>query len=166
MIRTRASDITDMVRDQYLLALIYHQPPLPKGKRKLPPFELYGAWQWASDQYERLIADACDRMSGACACTPMEPAEGEGLLRHCAEVLLDRIVRETPLPAVFEKRIDNSLLTACVDPGIKPWKTAGRGMESYRKWLQWRRRILDPERDVAFTLGFRLVEPPDGEEDH
>ena len=96
-----------LVRDQYLPALICHQPPKPKGKRKLPPFEIYGAWQWASDQYEQLIADACDRMPGACAAGLGGLAKGEGLLRHCAEVLLNRIVRQTSLPAVFAKRIDN-----------------------------------------------------------
>ncbi len=154
-----------LVRDQYLPALIYHQPPRPKGKRKLPPFELYGSWQWASDQYEQLIADACDRMPGACACAPGGLMEGEGLLRHCAEVLLDRIVRQTPLPAVFAKRIDNSPLTACVDPRIRPWKSAEQAMEGYRQWQQWRRRIIGAERDAAFTLGFRLVEPPDGGEE-
>ncbi len=154
-----------LVRDQYLPALIYHQPPKPKGKRKLPPFELYGSWQWASEQYEQLIADACDRMPGACACAPGGLAEEEGSLRHCAEVLLDRTVRQTPLPAVFAKKIDKSLLTACVDPGVQPWKNAGTDAEVYRQWQQWRRRILGAEQDVAFTLGFRLVEPPHGGED-
>ena len=47
-----------LVRDQYLPALLYRQPPTPKGKRKAPPFELYGAWQWASEPYEQLIAQA------------------------------------------------------------------------------------------------------------
>ncbi|MCG6941349.1 MAG: DEAD/DEAH box helicase, partial [Thiohalocapsa sp.] len=154
-----------LVRDQYLPALILRQPPRPKGKRKLPPLELYGAWQWASDPYEQLIADARDRMPGACACALEGPGDNESLLRHCAEVLLERVVRQTPLPATFTKRIDNSLLTACVDSEIRPWQTAGPAMEVYRDWQQWRRRILGAERDAAFTLGFRLVEPPDGGED-
>jgi SNF2 family DNA or RNA helicase len=153
-----------LVRDQYLPALILRQPPRPKGKRKTPPLELYGSWQWASDQYEQLIADARDRMPGACTCALEGLADGEGLLRHCAEVLLDQIVRQTPLPATFAKRIDNSLLTACVDPEIRPWHIAGPAMEGYRNWQQWHQRILGAERDAAFTLGFRLVEPPDGGE--
>jgi SNF2 family DNA or RNA helicase len=154
-----------LARDQYLPTLIYHQPPRPKGKRKLPPFELYGSWQWASDQYEQLIADAVDRMPGACACAPEGLAEGEGLLRHCAEVLLDLIVRQTPLPAVFAKRLDTSPLTACVDLQIRPWRIGEPATEAYRQWRQWRRRIIGAERDVASTLGFRLVEPPDGGEE-
>jgi SNF2 family DNA or RNA helicase len=148
-----------LVRDQYLPALIYRQPPKPKGKRKLPPFELYGAWQWVSDQYEQLIFDACERMPAACAAGMDGPVEGEGMLRHCAEVLLDRILRETRLPAVFARKIENTPIAACVDPQTRPWKSSGTGLESYRRWQQWRRRILGADRDVAFTLGFRLVEP-------
>ncbi|MFN2218685.1 MAG: DEAD/DEAH box helicase [Anaerolineae bacterium] len=153
-----------LVRDQYLPALILHQPPRPKGKRKLPPPELYGSWQWATGPYEQLIADARDRMPGACACALEGLADGEGLLRHCAEVLLDRTVRQTPLPATLAKRIDRSLLTACVDPEIRPWRSAKSATEPYLQWQQWRRRILGAEQDAAFTLGFRLVEPPDGGE--
>jgi SNF2 family DNA or RNA helicase len=149
-----------LVRDQYLPALIYRQPPGAKGKRKPPPFELYGAWQWVSDQYEQLIADACERMPAACAAGMDGPADGQGLLRHCAEMLLDRILRQTRLPAVFAKKIENSFLTACVDPQTRPWKIPGTGLGSYRYWQHWGRRILDAERDAAFTLGFRLAEPP------
>jgi len=148
-----------LVRDQYLPALIYRQPPRAKGKRKLPGLELYGAWEWASAQYEQLIAAASERMPAAGVAGFEEPGEPDSLLRHCAEVLLDRIVRETPLPAVFAKRIEGSLLTACVDPQASPWKSTGTGTEIYRQWRQWRQRIAGAERDVAFTLGFRLVEP-------
>ncbi len=154
-----------LVRDQYLPALVYHQPPRPKGKRKSPPFELYGTWQWASDQYEQLIAEASERIPAAGAVGLDGLAEGKSLLRHCAEVLLDQIVRHTPLPAVFTKRIGNSLLTACVDPAVRPWTPPGAGLDSYEQWQQWRRRIVGTERDAAFTLGFRLVEPPAEAED-
>jgi SNF2 family DNA or RNA helicase len=149
-----------LARDQYLPALIYRQPPRPKGKRKLPPFELYGAWEWASDPYEQLITDASERMPAACAAGFEGLAQPDSLLRHCAEVLLDQIVRETPLPSVFAKKIDNSLLAACTDPAARPWQSVGTGIDNYRQWQQWRRRILGAKRDVAFTLGFRLCEPP------
>ena len=148
-----------LVRDQYLPALVYRQPPKPKGKRKLPPFELFGGWQWASEQYEQLIFDAGERMPAACATGPDGPAEPEGLLRHCAEALLDRILRETKLPAVFAKKLDASLLRACLDPKAGHWKSPGTDLEGYRQWQQWRRRIVGAQQDAAFTLGFRLVEP-------
>jgi SNF2 family DNA or RNA helicase len=188
-----------LVRDQYLPALIYRQPPTPKGKRKVtvqspssnplsrngrgsgrgvkkgggterlqrkaPPFELHGAWQWASEPYEQLIARACERMPAACAAGIEGVAETEGLLRHCAEVLLDQIVRHTPLPAAFAKRVDGTLLAACLDPGTKPWKSPGSDLQRYRQWQQWRRRIIGAERAAAFTLGFRLVEPATEDQD-
>jgi len=149
-----------LLRDQYLPALVCRRPPKPKGKRTLPPLELYGAWEWASDQYERLIMDATDRMPAACGAGADGSADAEGLLRHCAEVLLDGIVRATPLPAVFARKIEGSLLTACVDPETRPWKTPGTCEESYGQWQQWRRRISVAERDAGFTLGIRIVEPP------
>ncbi|MGB5833051.1 MAG: ATP-dependent helicase, partial [Thiohalocapsa sp.] len=37
-----------LLRDQYLPALRYRQPLTPKGKRKRPAPEFYGAWQWAA----------------------------------------------------------------------------------------------------------------------
>ena len=156
-----------LVRDQYLPALVYRQPPTPKGKRKAPPFELYGAWQWASAQYEQLIAKACERMPGACATGLDGLADGEGLLRHCAEVLLDQIVRQTPLPAVFAKKVDNSLLAACLTPAPaeRTWRTLGTGLKGYRQWRQWQQRIVGAEQDAAFTLGLRLEEPPAEAED-
>jgi len=154
-----------LVRDQYLPALIYRQPPTPKGKRKAPPFELYGAWQWASEPYQQLIAQACERMPAACAAGLEGLAEAEGLLRHCAEVLLHQIVLHTRLPVAFAKKIDETLLSACLKSVSKPWKTPGSGLESYRQWQRWHRRIVEAEREAAFTLGFRLVEPPSEAQD-
>ena len=156
-----------LVREQYLPALVYRQPPTAKGKRKAPPFELYGAWQWAAEPYEQLIAEARERMPGACAAGGEGLAEAQTLLRHCAEVLLDQVVRQTPLPAAFDKKIGGSLLTACLrsEPAAMPWRTPGTGLEAYRDWQQWRRRLVAGEQAAAFTLGFRLVEPPgEGEE--
>ncbi|HYN79183.1 MAG TPA: hypothetical protein VES73_15480 [Lamprocystis sp. (in: g-proteobacteria)] len=47
-----------LVRDQYLPALVYRQDPTPKGKRKQPPYEVYGAWQWAPEPFGQLLAQA------------------------------------------------------------------------------------------------------------
>jgi SNF2 family DNA or RNA helicase len=157
-----------LVREQYLPALVYRQPPTPKGKRKAPPFELYGAWQWAAEPYEQLIAEACERMPGACAAGGEGLAKAEPLLRHCAEVLLDQIVRQTPLPTAFGKKIAGSLLAAGLgsEPTARPWRAPGTGLEAYRHWQQWHRRLIAGEQTAAFTLGFRLMEPPsEGEDD-
>jgi len=155
-----------LVRDQYLPALIYREPPKPKGARKVPPYELYGSWQWASDSYEDLIAKAADLMPAACAAGQDGVADAQGLLRHCAEVLLDRIVRQTPLTATFTKKLENSLLAACLapTPAEKPWRAPGTGLDSYRQWRRWRQRILGAGQEAAFSLGFRLMEPPADDE--
>jgi SNF2 family DNA or RNA helicase len=151
-----------LVRDQYFPALIYREPPKRKGARKVPPFELYGSWQWAVDSYEDLIAKAADRMPAACAAGLDGLADAQGLLRHCAEVLLNRIVRQTPLTATFTKKLENSLLASCLAPipAEEPWRAPGTGLDSYRQWRRWRQRILGAGQEAAFYLGFRLTEPP------
>jgi len=156
-----------LMRDQYLPALVYHQPPTPKGKRKAPPYEIHGAWEWASGDYERLIADAAERMPAACAAGMEALAEPESLLRHVSEVLLDRVLRGIPIPASVSKRFQGTLLDACLTrvPTATPWHTPGTGLDRYQQWRQWRQRILGNGRDAAFTLGFRLVEPLGASED-
>ncbi|MBK8638714.1 MAG: DEAD/DEAH box helicase [Chromatiaceae bacterium] len=151
-----------LIRDQYLPSLVVHQPATPKGKRKAPPVAILAAWEWASEQYEQLISRACVRMHPACAAALEGWPEGEGLLRHCAEVLLDQTVRQTPWPVVFGKKVDGTLLAACLapQPGTAPTAGPGIGLDGYRTWRQWRGRIRDAEREAAFIPGFQLVEPP------
>ncbi|WP_295447876.1 DEAD/DEAH box helicase [uncultured Thiodictyon sp.] len=152
-----------LVRDQYLPALVARQPALPKGKRKALPVEITGAWDWACEQYEQLIDQASTRMPAACAAALDGWPAGDSLLRHCAEVLLDQLVRHTPWPAVFAKKVDRTLLAACLAP--TPSVLPGSGQDTYQQWHQWRARIRGAERDAAFTLGFQLVEPLDGAQD-
>ncbi len=170
-----------LLRDQYLPALRYRQPPTPKGKRKLPASEFYGAWQWAAGDDDPLIAEAVERMPAACAAglstapesaaksgaDAQQPFEAESLLRHCAEVLLDQLIRQTSWPAAFRKRVDATLLAPCLAPSADAarWATAApnpaAGLELQRQWQAWRERILGSEQAAAFRLGFRLAEPPD-----
>ncbi|WPL15939.1 ATP-dependent helicase HepA [Thiorhodovibrio winogradskyi] len=150
-----------LMRDRYLPALVYRQPPTPKGKRKQPPYEIHGGWTWASDDYEQLIANAVECMPAACAAGCDGLAETESLLRHAGEVLLDDILRGLAIPASFAKRFQGSLLDACLAPApaARPWTAPGTGFEQYRRWHQWRERIAGGGQDAPFTLGFRLVEP-------
>lgn len=71
------------------------QPAVPKGKRKAPPIEITGALDWASEQYEHLIAQAATGMPAACAAALDGWPDGDSLLQHCVEVLLDQLVRHT-----------------------------------------------------------------------
>ncbi|MBK5967291.1 MULTISPECIES: DEAD/DEAH box helicase [Thiorhodovibrio] len=155
-----------LMRDRYLPALVYRQPPPPKGKRKKPPYEIHGGWAWASDDYERLIQDATECMPAVGAAGMEGLADPESLLHHASEVLLDDILRSVTIPATFAKRFQGSLLDACLaaEPAARPWPQPGAGLEGYQHWQQWRQRIQGSGRDASFTLGFRLVEPSDESE--
>ncbi len=99
-------------------------------------------------------------MPAACAVGLDQPVAADGLLRHCAEVLLDQILRHTPLPTTFRRRIEHTLLDACVAPTPGPWQGPEATLDTYQRWCQWRERIVGPPQPAAFTLGFRLDEPP------
>lgn len=156
-----------LMRDQYLPALVYRQPPTAKGRRKTPPPELYGTWQWASESHERLITQAAERMPAACATGADGPLEAEGALRHCAEVLLNEAVRQVRWPAVVTHKTDGTLLSACLHPNPEAslWETPADPRETYRHWQSWRERIGGTGQGTTFTLGFRVAEPLDEGED-
>jgi SNF2 family DNA or RNA helicase len=147
-----------LVREQYLPALVYRE--VSTRRQKGASCEIYAAWRWASDQYERLIATACERIPGACAAGPEGLAEAEGMLRHCTEVLLDQIVRQTPLPATFGKKVAGTLLATCLGPAQEPWRAPASGLPGYRQWQEWHRRVVGSAQEAAFSLGFRLLDPP------
>ena len=156
-----------LLQDQYLPGLRYRQPPKPPRRKTAPPAELHPLWQWAGRAYERLIEQAVPAMPPACGAgseTPLEPAS---MLEHCAAVLLDELVRATPLPATFEKRIDGSLIAfgLKVEPGQHPLPATEAGLALYRQWHRWRQAIDGGEQAARFTLGFRLLEPGQAEAD-
>ncbi|NBC48473.1 MAG: ATP-dependent helicase [Gammaproteobacteria bacterium] len=156
-----------LLQDQYLPGLRYRQPPKPPRRKTAPPAELHPVWQWAGRAYEQLIEQAVPAMPPACAAgseTPLDPAS---VLAHCAAVLLDELVRATPLPASFEKRIDGSLIAfgLKVDPGQHPLPASEGGLALYRQWHNWRQAIDGGEQAARFTLGFRLLEPDQAEAD-
>ncbi|MBK1646088.1 ATP-dependent helicase [Thiocapsa imhoffii] len=152
-----------LMRDHYIPALIYSQPPPPQGKRKPPAYETRGAWQWASEHYEDLIAQAAMRMPPAAA--PGAPGLAQGfeatsLLRHFSEVLLDRTLRTTAWPATVMKRTHGTLLAAALAQQPTLANPPGQGLEQYRQWQRWRHRLTMADQAQGFSLGFRLVEAP------
>jgi SNF2 family DNA or RNA helicase len=153
-----------LVREQYLPALVCRG--VATRKQKGASSTIYGAWRWASEPYERLIATACERMPGACATGTEGLADTETLLRHCAEVLLDESVRQTPLPATFEKKLAGTLLSACLGPTAEAWQAPASGLPGYRHWQAWHRRVAGSPQQAAFSLGFRLLDPPAETDDH
>ncbi len=153
-----------LVRDQYLPAPVVHQPPRPKGGRKDPPLAVFGGWEWAGEAYEQLIAQAVERLPPAAVRPPLDGTEwpaawpdAESLLRHCAEVLLDEMLRQLVWPAVFTKKVSASLLAAAIAP--RPSPAPWIGADQVRQWRQWRGHLRGADGKVAFTLGFQLEEP-------
>ncbi len=63
-------------------------------------------------------------------------------------MLLDQTVRQTPWPVVFGKKVDGTLLAACLapQPGTAPTTGPAIGLDHYRIWRQGRGRIRDAER--------------------
>ncbi len=169
-----------LLRDKYLPALRWRQPPRPRGKRKLPAPELWGGWQWGVGDDDPLLAMATERMPAACAAgLGACPATGEktaadaqrafepaSLLRHCAQVLLDQLIRQTKWPAALQRRVDDTLLAPCLAPEAVCWTPAGPwpavALEKQRHWQAWCERILGGDEAATFRLGFRLAEPPAG----
>jgi SNF2 family DNA or RNA helicase len=75
-------------------------------------------------------------------------------------VLLDQIVRQTPLPATFGKKVAGTLLATCLGPAQEPWRAPASGLPGYRQWQEWHRRVVGSAQEAAFSLGFRLLDPP------
>ncbi len=149
---------------QSLKALFYKDAFIPslrvqegaKGRH-----ELYAGWELISDFYENLLRDAAERMPGSAA-PGYEPLS---LLRHCAEVLLQRSVRQTSLTQVLAKKMSGTLVEAAFHAGSKnPWRqTADSAF--YRSWLNWRRKLVGAGRETGFQLSLQLHEPEESEAD-
>ncbi|MBK1731274.1 DEAD/DEAH box helicase [Thiococcus pfennigii] len=147
-----------LLRDQYLPAFVYRTPPKGKGRRRPPPAEVHGGWQWASPDYESLIARAAACLPASAAAGVAGLAHPETLVRHCAEVLLDRAVRGARWPAAFTKRVEGTPLAACLAPEPEPATAPGGAETLYRQWRGWRRRLAGGDHEAPFTLGLRLAE--------
>ncbi|MFP4496076.1 MAG: SNF2-related protein [Halochromatium sp.] len=150
-----------LLRDQYLPGLRYRQPPKPPRRKTAPAAELHPLWQWAGRAYEALIEQAVPALPPACTAGSETPLDPTSVLEHCAAVLLDELVRSTPLPATFKKRIDGSLVAHALEtePGQQPLAATAEHLDLYRDWRRWRQAIDGGEQAARFTLGFRLLEP-------
>ena len=141
-----------ILRDRYIPALVYRNPP--EGD-----YELYAGWEIVSDDYERLIREAAARMPPACAAAGGRMYEKTSLLRHCAEVLVHRLVSKASSAPKLERKIRGTLVEAARADvgGRQPWKV-GDGLELYRHWLTWRRKLSGRRGETGFSLLFQLRE--------
>ncbi|MGI0495288.1 DEAD/DEAH box helicase [Alkalinema pantanalense CENA528] len=166
-----------ILRDQYIPALKYRSisaAPTPKkrkttAKKSAPAspeaFEIHPGWEIVSEQYETLLQTSIDQMPLFCCTGFVDPSEQpcfydrETLLRHFSECLLDEILIHTPRPTALEKKIQGTLLHACLDPS-DPWTTAA-ALGLYEQWQQWRDRINQSQAPEHFNLCFQLDDPQD-----
>lgn len=149
-----------LLHDHYIPALRYHQPDKEKGKRKLPPAELYAGWQWGTAQYEALIAQAVDMLPLAAAAGIETGFDPESVLRHCSTVLLDQTIQVSKLPQAFYKRLQDSLVEDCLQHTQSMEKDST--ITLYQQWLRWRNQIIGGGQQAQFTLAFQLIDaPPD-----
>ena len=143
-----------ILRDRYIPSLVYRH----EGNHD---YELYAGWEIVSDDYEHLIRAAAQRMPAVCAAAGGRLYEKAGLLRHCAEVLLHRIVSHASAAQSLERHIRGTLVEAArADADNRhPWMT-GAGLELFRDWLAWRRRLAGRRGEAGFSLLFQLQEAP------
>jgi SNF2 family DNA or RNA helicase len=141
-----------ILRDRYIPALLYREPPGAEP-------ELYAGWEIVSDDYEHLIRDAAGRMPMASATAGERMYDRAGLLRHCAEVLVQRMVSQTAHTPKLERQARGTLLEAAHadSAGGQPWKV-GDGLDLYRDWLSWRRKLAGRRGEAGFSLLFQLRE--------
>jgi Superfamily II DNA/RNA helicases, SNF2 family len=157
-------------KDHYIPTLIYREPPRPKGargKRNANNFELYTAWRMVAEQYEAWLKQVVERMPLACVAGAEAGSQvlsfydKASLLRHFSENLLNTIVMGTPLPAVFNKKIKETLLDACLNtyPAKQPWQV-GTHLELYWQWYSWRQKLTSTQEEAAFHSCFQLQGAP------
>ncbi|MGZ8216676.1 DEAD/DEAH box helicase [Methylomagnum sp.] len=141
-----------ILRDRYIPALLYREPPSGEP-------ELYAGWEIVSDDYEHLIRDAAGRMPPASAMAGERMYDKASLLRHCAETLIHRLVSQTSHTPKLERQVRGTLVDAARSDqaGGQPWKM-GEGLDTYRDWQSWRRKLVGRRGEAGFSLLFQLRE--------
>jgi SNF2 family DNA or RNA helicase len=154
-------------KDQYIPALKYHALP---GRRKgARDFEIYPGWEIVSRDLENRLPSLIESMPLACGAASEQPHQKpacydeETLLRHFAECTLTELLRRTPLPVGFQRKINNTLPGDCLLAyDAKSARNAARPLGQYQQWQSWRQRIT-AQYGGAFQLGFQLLEGEDAQ---
>ncbi len=155
-------------RDQYIPALNYRRlkSRTGRGRKKAEAFEIHPGWEIVSEAFGSAIhrfAAAMPRLCATGSATPHEAItsfDGESLLRHFCECVLNRQVQGLRLPATFIDRIRGSLLDECLrrrptDPGLRGEAALAR----YRQWQRWQRLLTGSGATRDLRLGLRLQAP-------
>lgn len=142
-----------ILRDRYIPSLLYRET-------SLGGYELHGGWEIVSDEYEQLIREATLLMPDACAMAGHQLHKKDSLLRHCAEVLVQRIVAQSSASAKLERRLRHTLIDAARQDlqSRQAWKT-DEGLAIFQDWQAWRRKLAGRRGEVGFSLLLQLHEP-------
>jgi SNF2 family DNA or RNA helicase len=157
-----------LAKDQYIPALKYRPvTDSASGRRKksTAAFEIHPGWEIVSDDYENAIRRAQSRMPRLCAAGAEQPHndthlyQSDGLLRHFCECVLDDRIYEPALPAVFTRRIQNSLLDHCLQPHKTDKPRSGEWwLNFHQQWQRWRQTLVHGRESSRFQLCLQLVE--------
>lgn len=141
-----------ILRDRYIPRLVYRET-------QAGGYELHGGWEIVADEFEQLIREAVQLMPDACATLGGCCYEKTSLLRHCAEVLVQRIVGQASASAKIDRRIRGTLVDAARQElqSRVPWKSR-EGLPVYQAWLAWRRKLVGQRGEAPFSLLFQLRE--------
>ncbi len=163
-------------KDHYIPALSYRKLEATKAAKKTrsgkakssasPEFEIYPHWQTVGAAYEETLQQYVEYMPLACTAGFATPPEAyqrydaQTLLRHCSNCLINDIVRGTPWPQTFEKKIDGSLVQSCIKS--THW-VPGTGLKRFEQWQTWRDRITRTQSNIPFYFCFQLHAPEKNE---
>ena len=141
-----------ILRDRFIPSLIYRNS-VEHG------YELHAGWEIVSDDYDQLIRDAVGFMPDACAAAGDRLYEKSSLLRHCAEVLVLRMVSQGSATTKLERRIRDTFVEASRQDlqSRQPW-LIGAGLDTYHEWQAWRRKLAGRRDEIGFSLIFKLQE--------
>ncbi len=135
--------------DQYIPVLRCRQEK-PKS-----PYEFHAAWEFLTEDYDALLAEAAERMPVSAA----PGFEAVSVLRHCAEVLLRQAAGQAKPTQIFQKKMEGTFLPfACSPLTGKPWYTDVDSTLG-EQWAKWRRRVAGGEGERHFQLALQLHEP-------
>lgn len=174
-----------ILKDQYVPALRYRRiAPSAAAKRQRSrstststrkagqgrtvgdDFEVYPAWDIVGDRYEADLQTYIEYMPHLCTAGFVEAPDAprlhdrEALLRHFSESWVTELVRTTPLPQTYLKKVEDSLVQHCLShPLNPPWRASESIFELYQQWQGWRDRISRSETAAPFHLYFKLEEP-------
>ena len=156
-----------ILKDRYIPTLQYRQlkkatKATKQKTQKSASFEIYPTWSIVDEHYEANIDRYREYMPPICTVGANSPSneieffDGETLLRHFSEYLLNDIVTHTPSTAGFDKKVKDSILEYCLNQKSTHPLTSSSNLAEYKQWLPWQQKITRTQNNSSFHLCFQL----------